>query len=80
MVRSSALDRDPALQGHQRMPAIACRVGAMHYLNTPGGANCTKAARSGGKGITLDFLQQARASLLEPLCSETPKSIQAEVC
>lgn len=81
VVRSSTLDIDPALRGQQRILAIAGRLGAVRYLNAPGGRELYDAEAFARCGIRLEFLEPAEgstASVLERLCSEDVSTIRRD--
>jgi hypothetical protein len=56
VMRSSSLEISPALRGQDRILEIARRLGATHYVNSPGGTDLYEVDAFASAGIQLRFL------------------------
>ena len=56
ILRSSTLLYEPSLRGQKRLIAISKRLGATHYLNSPGGRALYNPRDFRDNGLTLEFL------------------------
>ena len=81
-VRSSGMNIPPELHGQARIIAICKKLGATHYLNSPGGKELYDEAAFDREGIKLEFLPDYRGSydsILERLAHEKPEDIRKEI-
>jgi hypothetical protein len=80
--RSSNLDLDPARRGEDRVIAAAAAVGAMRYVNAPGGRDLYDAEVFAHHGIELSFLPPYHGrytQLLPALLTDSPGAIRDDV-
>ena len=70
IVRSSALDKDPATRGQDRVLEVLRVVGATHYLNPIGGLALYDRPSFAARGIRLDFLRALPCPYPQPGTSE----------
>lgn len=82
LVRSSALDIDPALRAQDRILAILQAVGATDYVNAPGGRALYAEEAFAARGLSLRFLPDYAGptwSILHRLAIENVAEIAAEI-
>src|SRR5262249_35190533 len=82
IVLSSSLDIPSYLTGQARIIEIARRVGALHYINAPGGRNLYQSQAFAAAGLTLNFLsdyQGSVKSILERVLTENACEIVDEL-
>ena len=81
-LRSSSLNIDPALGGEQRIIAIARRLGARTYVNSPGGRRLYNPEVFARHDLRLRFLEPYRGphwSMLHRLVDEPTREIAGEI-
>ncbi len=82
VIRSSELAIDRALTGQQRIIAICKKLGATHYINSPGGRELYSLPDFSDAGICLQFLapyQGPYTSSLERLALEPHEQLRQEL-
>lgn len=79
---SSSLGIPVELRAQDRIMEIAKRVGAMHYINAPGGRGIYEPQAFKDAGISLNFLPEyigSHQSILERLAHESVDSLTKEI-
>jgi hypothetical protein len=82
ILRSSTLDVPESLRGQDRIIEIARRLGAVRYVNAPGGRPLYEAARFAAAGIELRFLDDYRgpwSSILQRVLEEDRQSLLDDI-
>jgi hypothetical protein len=82
VVRSSTLDVPDSIRGQDRIIEIARRLGAVRYVNAPGGRALYEPARFAEAGIELRFLADYRgpwSSILQRILEEDRKSLSDDI-
>ena len=80
--RSSELEIDPALHGWQRIVAIARRMGANVYLNSPGGLDLYNPSDFHDSGLELRFLapyEGSSGSVLQRIHADGAQFVREEI-
>lgn len=81
-IRSSDLHINPLLKGQDRLIAMCRKLGATHYVNSPGGRHLYDEETFADNGIELEFLPDFKGpydSIIERLGKETPEDIRKEI-
>ena len=81
-VRSSSLEIDPGLRGQERILAIVKQVGALTYVNPPGGRELYDASRFEAAGVSLRFLppyEGSFVSIAERLATDDHARVATEI-
>lgn len=82
VVRSSSLAVPDSVRGQDRIIEIARRLGAVRYVNAPGGRALYEPGRFAEAGIELRFLDDYRgpwSSILQRILEEDRKSLSDEI-
>jgi len=82
IVRSSTLDLPDSVRGQDRIIEIAHRLGAVRYVNAPGGRALYEPERFRAAGIELRFLDDypgPRSSILQRVLEEDRQSLSDDI-
>ena len=82
IVRSSTLDVPDSVRGQDRIIEIARRLGAVRYVNAPGGRALYEPGRFAEAGIELQFLDDyrgPRSSIVQRILEEDRKSLSDDI-